>query len=401
MLGAATDVADAMWMNGGIPVVASEPQDALARAALKLTLSSGTYADALKRVGEGSSSQLLASVLQAQASLDRGVLGAISPIMRQIAQIDTTTRAMRSLASVNINLSAIAAGVAAAQPELMKAFGDQARISDVYKGIGHSPAITSAFARMDMSRALSVSLAAQANLASMQGLSIGRLAGFDSLLSRTTTAQLASFTRSYSSLIDAVATTASLAPRLPLMTSSPPVEYYRQVELMKSVTMSEDQASEVDVVGARLAASLPQADVLLFAFDQSLQPLLAGAHESLRGDNPDRVRHVTVSLRELFNHVLHRLAPDEQVQEWARDRGLVDGGRPTRRARLLYICRSMECDALGTFLEQDAQSTLALINALNSGTHVVTSQLTRSQLNALVLRMESLLVFLLQIAYEE
>jgi hypothetical protein len=387
--------------EGGISLVASESQDALTRAALKLTLSSGTYADALKRVGEGSSSRLLASVLQTQASLDRGVLGGIGPIMRRIAQIDTTTPAMRSLASVNINLSAIAAGVAVAKPALMKAFGDQAHIHDVYKGIGHSPATTSAFARMDMSRALSVSLAAQANLANMQGLSIGRLAGFDSLLSRTTTARLASFTRSYDSLIDAVATTASLAPHLPLITSSPPVEYYRQVELLKSVTTSEEQASDVDVVDAELTASLPKADVLLVAFDPSLQPLLAGAHESLRDDNPDRVRHVTVSLRELLNHVLHRLAPDEQVQEWARDRGLVDVGRPTRRARLLYICRSMECDALGKFLEQDAQSTLALMNALNSGTHVVTSQLTCGQLRALVLRMESLLVFLLQIAHEE
>jgi len=340
-------------------------------------------------------------VLQTQASLDRGVLGGIGPIMRRIAQVDTATPAMRSLASVNINLSAIAAGVAVAKPALMKAFSDQAHIHDVYKGIGHSPAITSAFARMDMSRALSVSLAAQANLASMQGLSMGRLAGFDSSLSKAATAQLASFTRSYNSLIHAVATTASLAPRLPLITSSTPVEYYRQVELLKSVTMPEEQASEVDVVDAKLAASLPRADVLLMAFDPSLPPLLAGAYESLCGDNPDRVRHVAVSLRELFNHVLHRLAPDEQVQEWARDRGLVDGGRPTRRARLLYICRSMECDALSKFLEQDAQSTLALMNALNSGTHAVTSRLTCGQLRALVLRMESLLVFLLQIAHEE
>ena len=80
---------------------------------------------------------------------------------------------------------------------------------------------------------------------------------------------------------------------------------------------------------------------------------------------------------------------------------MADVDRPTRRARLLYICRSIDCDALGVFLEQDTQSTLTLMNALNSGTHVVTSRLTSGQLKALVLRMESLLVFLLQIANEE
>jgi hypothetical protein len=339
-------------------------------------------------------------VLAKQASLDWGVLEAVGPLVNQLAQLDSITPTMRSLASVNLSLSGIVAE-AAAQPALMNAFGSQRRILDMFEGIGQTAGVTSAFARMDLMRSLSVSLAAQVNLASMQGLSVGRLAGFDSALCKTTTARLASLTHSFHSLIDVVMTTGFLAPHLPLIIGSSPVEYYRQVELLKSVTISEEPTSEVDAVGAELAASLPEASTLLSSLDPSLQGLLAGAHEALRGDNPDRVRHVTVSLRELLTHVLHKLAPDDQVLEWARDRGLADVDRPTRRARLLYICRSIDCDALGVFLEQDTQSTLTLMNALNSGTHVVTSRLTSGQLKALVLRMESLLVFLLQIANEE
>ncbi len=346
-------------------------------------------------------SESFLSVLAKQTALDRNALGAVGPLIKQLTQLGPSMSALRSIALANVNLSVIAAGVAAAQPVWIKAFGDQRRIPDMFEGIGQSAAVTSAFAQMDMTRALSVSLAAQVNLTSMQGLSIGGLAGFDSSLCKTTTARLASLTRSYGSLIDAAATTEVLATRLPLIALSAPVEYYRQIEVLKSVTIPEESTSEIDTVGTELEASLPKAQALLLGFDPSLQPLLAGAHEALRGDNPDRVRHVTVSLRELLTHVLHALAPDDQVLEWARDRGLTDGSRPTRRARLLYICRSIDCDALGVFLEQDTQSTLAFMNALSSGTHVAAPRLTSGQLRALVARMESLLVFLLQIGNEE
>ena len=52
------------------------------------------------------------------------------------------------------------------------------------------------------------------------------------------------------------------------------------------------------------------------AVDPALIRPYLGAREALRARRADMVRHVLVSLRELWNHLLHRLAPDEKVLPW-------------------------------------------------------------------------------------
>ena len=126
--------------------------------------------------------------------------------------------------------------------------------------------------------------------------------------------------------------------------------------------------------------------------------LLNGARQSLQSDNPDRARHVTTSVRELFTHILHGLAPDDEIRKWTTDESHFYNNRPTRRARLLYICREFSCDPLTKFVEDDVRAALTLIGSLNAGTHVVESKLTYPQLEAVVYRVESLALFLLKIS---
>ena len=133
-------------------------------------------------------------------------------------------------------------------------------------------------------------------------------------------------------------------------------------------------------------------------FDDRLLILINGARDSLRSDNPDRERHVTTSVRELFTQILHGLAPDDELRQWSADPDHYHDNRPTRRARLLYICRKFSCDPLTKFVEDDVRAALTLIDSLNAGTHVVQSKLNEFQLEAIVYRMEALALFLLKIS---
>ena len=78
---------------------------------------------------------------------------------------------------------------------------------------------------------------------------------------------------------------------------------------------------------------------LLQTLDPGLATPYRGARDALRSGNPDRSRHILTSLRELWNHVLRRIAPDDLVLAWIRggDHHLLHEGRPTRKARALYV----------------------------------------------------------------
>ena len=148
---------------------------------------------------------------------------------------------------------------------------------------------------------------------------------------------------------------------------------------------------------------------------ESLDPALAvpylGAREALESSNPDRVRHILVSLRELWNHVLHRLAPDHEMWCWVNSQGELDqlckegklvyikNGQYglTRRARILYICRELNHPPLADFLDQDTNALVKLVEFLQR-VHKLESPLTEQQLRAILLRTESWLTYILQLS---
>jgi hypothetical protein len=108
-----------------------------------------------------------------------------------------------------------------------------------------------------------------------------------------------------------------------------------------------------------------------------------GAGEALRSKNPDRVRHSAVSTRELFTHVLHSLAPDERVSEWNSDPTYYDKGKPTRRARVLYVCRGINNATYPDLLDKILAGMLAKMDLLHKGTHGVNPAISDRQAEAL------------------
>ena len=137
---------------------------------------------------------------------------------------------------------------------------------------------------------------------------------------------------------------------------------------------------------------------LLQAVDPALIRPYIGARDALKSKNVDRVRHMLSSLRELWNHLLHRLAPDEYVISWIpkRDKNMLHEGLPTRRARILYICRNLNHEPLSDFIVQDTRALVNMIEFFNR-VHELESNLTDEQLHALLLRTDSWLTYILQI----
>ena len=139
---------------------------------------------------------------------------------------------------------------------------------------------------------------------------------------------------------------------------------------------------------------------LLRQVDLGLARPYIGARDALNGNNPDRARHILSSLRELWNHLLRRLAPDDLVSTWifhnANQQDLLHKGRPTRRARVLYVCRELNNDPLTEFLMHDSQALVKLIDLFNR-VHELETQLTDEQLRAILLKTDSWLMYILQI----
>ncbi|PLY12690.1 MAG: hypothetical protein C0631_16255 [Sedimenticola sp.] len=138
---------------------------------------------------------------------------------------------------------------------------------------------------------------------------------------------------------------------------------------------------------------------------QQVEPGLArpyiGARDALYGNNADRARHILSSLRELWNHLLRRLAPDDLVAAWIpgvpNQKDLLHEGKPTRRARVLYVCRELNNDPLTDFLMHDTRALVKLIELFNR-VHELETELTDEQLRAILLKTDSWLMYILQIS---
>lgn len=124
-----------------------------------------------------------------------------------------------------------------------------------------------------------------------------------------------------------------------------------------------------------------------------------GALDSVRSRNPDRIRHVAASLRELITRVLHTLAPDERFHRWNADpQNVDDKGRPTRRGRLLYIYRHINLPPFLRFVDTDVEADLAFIDLFQRAQHEIPESMSDEQCRALLSRTESLLYFMVKVS---
>lgn len=239
---------------------------------------------------------------------------------------------------------------------------------------------------------------------SLRGLKIEDIGGRFSLdaASRSALADVhVRFGSEYRTLYESVTASESALVSLPKpLTELPAVEYLNQTVLITStseVELDADVSEASDEVQREYAIeAADQLTALLTGLNPDLPPMLMGARAVLESKHADYVRHFAASLRELFTHVLHLLAPDDALRAWSSTADDYANGRPTRRARLRYITRDIQ-DTFGGFLNADVDAALKFLDSFQKGTHALRPDFTLEEVLGLKVRMEGLIRFLLVI----
>jgi hypothetical protein len=138
-----------------------------------------------------------------------------------------------------------------------------------------------------------------------------------------------------------------------------------------SETLAVERKEHVEHVRSSEDLALPD---LLNAIDPRLLPLLVGAEDALANEGSDWLRHFSISSRELATHVLHTLAPDDDVRAWTSDATYYCAGRPTRRARTDFILRRVSSAQSRAYVDAVFQAFLTELDLLNEGTHALTAE---------------------------
>lgn len=214
------------------------------------------------------------------------------------------------------------------------------------------------------------------------------------------------FSNSYADLLRAFNEPVSESvPLRPAILTLPPVEHYNASRLMVEVFSPEDSddslsledESEDESGGLTLKTEYALED-LLSELDERLVTPWRGAVNAILSENPDRIRHAAVSMRELFTQILDILAPNSEVIGWSHDPNHLHDGRPTRRARLLYICRNSNHQGFSKFLEKDIDSYLGMTSLFQTGVHSLDSPFSDGQMIALRVRIEGAIRLLIETA---
>jgi hypothetical protein len=251
----------------------------------------------------------------------------------------------------------------------------------------------------EVARMSQISILAERTLANIDFAKVGLLnkitEGFQNSVRATHFALSDSYSILFKSLEDSRLTILSVPP---VVSSLPPVEFYFGNRFIEAITTLERSDSEDDeAISTDLQKETKDdIEIHLARFDESLIKLWQGAVQALSSDNPDAVRHSSISLRELLTHIIHRLAPDDQIRAWNNSAEMYNDGKPTRKARLLYICRGINHAPFSRFLRKDIDSTLASFEVLQEGTHAIDTDLSRTQLDLLRIRTECSIRFLIR-----
>jgi hypothetical protein len=211
--------------------------------------------------------------------------------------------------------------------------------------------------------------------------------------------------RSYETLIQAVA---AIDPQrlAPIVYDLPPLDVAAHADFLRIWVEADevqpsgepDTQSECQLLIGELRNRVgSHLEPRLGMLKDGLPKMWIGARQALRSSNPDRCRHAAVSTRELITHLVHLLAPDDRVRQWTSDPAHYDEkNRPTRRARILYICRRVATEDYASFVERIIGGTLAKLDLLQKGTHQIEASFGERQVEALVLSLGADLLLLIE-----
>ena len=184
----------------------------------------------------------------------------------------------------------------------------------------------------------------------------------------------------------------------PFVSGLPPIEILISSDLIDTISRTEieEYVEEADNLEDEIREDIESSlEELLVHINPEIKRLWLGAKEASSSTNPDKKRHVVVSLREMITHILHGIAPDVEVRKWTADPSHYHEGRLTREARLLFVCRDINHGPFKEFVNKDVESHIKFIRLFQRGTHEININFTDQQIRTLLVRSEALARFLL------
>jgi hypothetical protein len=184
----------------------------------------------------------------------------------------------------------------------------------------------------------------------------------------------------------------------PFVSGLPPIEILTSSDLLDTIsrTDTEEYVEEADALESEIREDIEGSlEELLCHVNPEIRRLWLGAKEALYSTNPDKKRHIVVSLREMLTHILYSIAPDNEVSKWTSKPSHYHEGRPTREARLLFVCRDINHGPFEQFVNKDVESHIKFIRLFQRGTHEININFTDQQIRTLIVRTEALARFLL------
>lgn len=253
-------------------------------------------------------------------------------------------------------------------------------------------------------KATELSLFAEKSLSTFAWADIGNKIGLSDISKGLVSSSFLGLSIDYSNLIKSYgANPSSFLDISPSVSKLIPVEYYTGANFLEVITIEEEVTTEEELIKNEIQYENEYSlNLYLPKINTGLLNMWKGAIETYNSNNSDKVRQFTVSIRELFGHLMHSLAPDEEIKKWTADKSeptFYYEGRPTRKARLHYICRNISSKPFNKFVEKDIQATIEFISIFQDGTHSIESGFTPAQLVALKSKAEATLKFLLEIEF--
>jgi len=254
-----------------------------------------------------------------------------------------------------------------------------------------------------ISQASSFSRLAESNLGSFSWDKLGSRMKLSAEEVARTQKNFIGLSAGYSEVLKVLNTKPNWIYDAPEVAKMPAVDFYASSRLLKVVTTDDSDTAEIqktDITideenGDAIKRFLPE-------LDPDLMNLWLGAIYALNSDNPDKIRHFTTSLRELFGHVMRIMATDQQMANWDTERMHYDDkGRPTRKGRFLYICRNIEATKkeFTKLMMAEVDSTIMLIDLFQGGTHAIKSKFGPNELKLIQIKAETTLRYFLNIEF--
>jgi hypothetical protein len=269
-------------------------------------------------------------------------------------------------------------------------------------GFLNTNSLSSLAVHSSIAKATELSLFSEKSLSNFNYQSIGGLIGIEEESKAHLTASFANFSSGYSDLLQSFnSNPTSFIDLNPSFIKSIPVEYFTGANLLEIISTEEDISVDEEIVKNEI---LYENEISLNSFLPKLEPGLyimwKGAIEAYHSNNSDKVRHFATSIREIFTHLMLIMAPDKELKKWSKDENDFYNGRPTRKARLNYICRNVSNDSFKEFVNKDIDATLSFIDIFQKGTHQIEPNFSQNQMIAIKSKAESTLKFILEIYFK-